>query len=210
MSVKLIKGDILMLFLNDIILICVLSALAGAGAVFAFFFFFKGKGKKSTDDMKPSDKKNIIIGIRDNAEVFADLLEPLFLLASGRTDRKDEVLDSWYERVSSLEGNKEFKESFLKKLGEIGSFKGKKKKYVKCANKILKYCYKAGIEREDDETVTADETTAEKYDIIGAGSIEAGKVYDVFVPYWELEIETKDENGEEIETETILCKGAIR
>lgn len=199
-----------MLFLNDIILICVLSALAGAGAVFAFFFFFKNKCKKSADDMKPSDKKNIIIGLRDNAEAFADLLEPLFLLASGRTERKDEVLDSWYARVESLEGNKDFKESFVKKCGEIGSFKGKKKNYVKCAEKILGYAYKAGIERDDDEVVTADEKTAEKYDIIGAGSIEAGKVYDVFVPYWELEVETKDENGEEVETETILCKGAIR
>lgn len=210
MSGKLIKGDILMLFLNDIILICVLSALAGAGAAVAFFFFFRNKGKKTADDMKPSDKKNIILGLRDNAAVFADLLEPLFLLASGRTERKDEILDAWYERVNALEDNKEFKESFVKKLGEIGSFKGKKAKYVKCANKILKYCYKAGIEREDENVVTADETTAEKYDIIGAGSIEAGKVYDVFVPYWELEIETKDENGEEIETETVLCKGAIR
>jgi len=199
-----------MLFLNDIILICVISALAGAGAAVAFFFFFRGKGKKSADDMKPSDKKNIIIGLRDNAEAFADLLEPLFLLASGKTERKDEVLDSWYARVDAIEGNKDFKESFVKKLGEIGSFKGKKGKYVKCANKILKYCYKAGIERDDEGVVTADETTAEKYDIIGAGSIEAGKVYDVFVPYWELEIETKDENGEEVETETILCKGAIR
>lgn len=198
-----------MLFLNDVILICVLSALAGAGAVFAFFFF-RCKGKKSTDDMKPSDKKNIIIGLRDNAEAFADLLEPLFLLASGKTGRKDEVLDCWYERVDSLEGNKEFKESFVKKFGEIGSFKGKKGKYVKCADRILKYCYRAGIERDDDEIVTADETTAEKYDIIGAGSIEAGKVYDVFVPYWEIEIEEKNENGEEVETETVLSKGAIR
>lgn len=198
-----------MLFLNDVILICVLSALAGAGAVFAFFFF-RCKGKKSTDDMKPSDKKNIIIGLRDNAEAFADLLEPLFLLASGKTGRKDEVLDCWYERVDSLEGNKEFKESFVKKFGEIGSFKGKKGKYVKCADRILKYCYRAGIERDDDEIVTADETTAEKYDIIGAGSIEAGKVYDVFVPYWEIEIESKNEAGEEVETETVLSKGAIR
>ncbi len=198
-----------MLFLNDVILICVVSALVGAGAVFAFFFF-KSKGKKNADDMKPSDKKNIILGLRDNAEAFADLLEPLFLLASGRTERKDEILDSWYERVNSLEGNKAFKESFVKKCGEIGSFKGKNKKYVKCANKILGYVYKAGIERDDEEVVTADEKTAEKYDIIGAGSIEAGKVYDVFVPYWELEVETKDENGEEIETETVLSKGAIR
>lgn len=193
----------------NIIWASIISALVGAGAVFAFFLL-KNKGKKNADDMKPSDKKNVILGLRDNAEAFSDLLEPLFLLASGKTERKDEVLDAWYERVNSLEGNKAFKESFVKKFGEIGSFKGKKKKYIKCADRILKYCYRAGIERDDDSVVTADESTAEKYDIIGAGSIEAGKIYDVFVPYWEIEIETKGEDGEEIETETVLCKGAIR
>ncbi len=187
---------------------CIISALLGAGAVLAFFLL-KGKGKKSADDMKPSDKKTIILGLRDNAAAFADLLEPLFILASGRTARKDAVLDAWYAKVDEL-GNEEFKAAFVKKFGEIASFKGKKGKYVKCADSILKYAYKAGIERDDDEIETADEKTAEKYDIIGAGSIEAGNVYDVFVPYWVLEIETKDENGNETETETILCKGAIR
>lgn len=194
---------------RNVIWACIISALAGAGAVLTFYFL-KNKEKKTTDDMKPSDKKNIILGLRDNAEIFSDLLEPLFILASGRTERKDEILDAWYDRVNSLVGNDDFKKSFVKKFGEIGSFKGKKKKYVKCADKILKYVYKAGIERDDDVVVTADETTAEKYDIIGAASIEAGKVYDVFVPYWELEIETTDENGEEIETEAVISKGAIR
>lgn len=194
---------------RNVIWACIISALVGAAAVFAFFWF-RNNGKKSADDMKPSVKRDIILGLRDNAEAFADLLEPLFLLASGRTERKDYVLDTWYERVNSLEGNDSFKASFMKKFGEIASFKGKTKKYIKCADSILKYVYKAGIERDDDRVETADETTAEKYDIIGAGSIEADAVYDVFVPYWSIETETKDENGEETETETILCKGAIR
>ncbi len=194
---------------HNIIWACIISAIVGAAAVLTFFLL-KNKDKKTTDDMKPSVKKNIILGLRDNAEVFSDLLEPLFLLASGRTERKDEILDAWYDRVNSLVDCDDFKASFVKKFGEIASFKGKKAKYVKCADKILKYVYKAGIERDDDTVVIADENTAEKYDIIGAGSIEAGKLYDVFVPYWEIEIETTDENGEEIETETVISKGAIR
>lgn len=187
----------------------VISALVGAGAVLAFFLI-KNKGKTSADDMKPSPKKDLIIGLRDNAEAFSDLYEPLFLLASGRTGRKDAVLDAWNEKVNSLEGNEAFKEAFNKKFGDVASFKGKKKKYVKCADSLLKYIYKAGIERDDDEVVTANETTAEKYDIIGAGSIEADETYDVFVPYWEIERDTKNENGETVEIEKVLCKGAIR
>ena len=152
--------------------------------------------------MRPSAKKTLILGFRDNADLFSDLLEPLFLLSSGKTDRKDYILDTWYGIVDSLEGNDEFKEAFVKKFGEISSFKGKNKKYIKCADSILKYVYKAGIERDDDKVVTADETTAEKYDIIGSGSIEAGNVYDVFVPYWDIENDDADD--------TILSKGAIR
>ena len=175
---------------------CIISALVGAGAVLAYFLL-KG-GKKSADEMKPSAKKTLIVGIRDNAEAFAELLEPLFLLASGRTARKDAVLDAWYAKVDEI-GDDEFKAAFLKKFGEIASFKGKARNYVKCADSILKYVYKAGIERDDADVETANESTAEKYDIIGAGSIEAGNVYDVFVPYWVLEAET----------EIILVKGAI-
>ena len=183
----------------NVIWASIISAIIGAAAVVAFFLL-KGKGKKSTDDIKPSPKKDLLLGLRDNAEVFSDLLEPLFLLASGKTARKDYVLDSWKERVNALEGNDAFKEAYNKKFGDIASFKGKDRKYVKCADSLLKYIFKAGIERDDDDIVTADENTAEKYDIIGAGSIVAGEVYDVFVPYWEVD-------GEE---DKVLYKGAIR
>lgn len=183
----------------NVIWASIISAIIGAAAVVAFFLL-KNKGKKSTEDMKPSPKKDILLGLHDNAEAFSDLLEPLFLLASGKTARKDYVLDSFKERVNALEGNEAFKEAYNKKFGDIASFKGKKGKYVRCAGSLLKYVFKAGIEREDDDTVVANETTAEKYDIIGTGSIVAGETYDVFVPYWEVESE---ENK-------ILSKGAIR
>ena len=186
---------------HNVIWACIGSALVGAAATFAYFYFSVLKNKDA-EDMRPSAKKTLILGFRDNADQFSDLLEPLFLLSSGKTDRKDYILDTWYGIVDSLEGNDDFKAAFVKKFGGISSFKGKNKKYVKCADSILKYVYKAGIERDDDKVVTADETTAEKYDIIGTGSIEAGNVYDVFVPYWDIENENEDD--------TILSKGAIR
>ena len=76
----------------NIIWACIISAIVGAAAAVAFFLF-KGKlfTKKSADDMKPSEKKTVILGIRDNAAAFAELLEPLFILASGRTAKKDAV-----------------------------------------------------------------------------------------------------------------------
>ena len=148
----------------NIIWACIISAIVGAAAAAAFFMFKGGKlfVKKSADDMKPSEKKTVIIGIRDNAAAFAELLEPLFILASGRTSKKDSVLDAWDAKVDEI-GDEDFKAAFIKKFGEIASFKGKDRNYVKCADSILKHVYKAGIERDDDEVETADEKTAEKY-----------------------------------------------
>ena len=193
---------------RNIIWACIISGLAVAGAVLAYFLL-RNKNETASDDIKLSAKQNIIMGLCDNAELFADLLEPLFLLASGRTERKDEILDAWFDRAASVD-DEDFNNAFVNKFGEIASFKGKKAKYVKCADKILKYVYKAGIERDDDVVVTADEKTAEKYDLIGAGSIEAGKLYDVFVPYWCVEIEEYDESDEGTEAEIVISKGAIR
>ena len=184
----------------NVIWACIVSAIVAAAAVTAFFLL-KGKGKKSADDMKPSEKKELILGIRDNAELFADLYEPLFILASGKAARKDWVFDSWNNAVNSIEGYEGFKTAFAKRFGDVASFKGKSKKYIKSADKLLKYVFKAGIERDDDATVKADENTAEKYDIIGAASLVADEEYDVFVPYWSIE---KDD------CETVLSKGAIR
>lgn len=186
---------------RNIIWSCIISALIGAGAVL-LFFLLKKKGKKTADDMKPSDKKEIIIGLRDNAEAFAELYEPLFLLASGKTTRKDWVFDSWNDAVNSIEGYDGFKSAFAKKFGDVASWKGKKKKYVKNADKLLKFIFKAGIERDDDSTVIGNVDTAEKYDIIGVASIETGAEYDVFVPYWALDTDGEDHK--------ILSKGAIR
>ncbi len=197
-------------FLNyNVIWGCIITALVTAAAVTAFFLFFY-KGKKDIGDMKPSEKKEIIMGINKNAASFADLYEPLFVLASGKTARKDWVLDSWNTRVNELDGNDSFKDAFNKKFGDIASYKGKDKNYVKAADKLLKYIYKAGVERDDDSHVTADATTAEKYDLIGAGYISEDATYDVFIPYWSIEVKTTEENGEEKENDVILAKGAIR
>ena len=181
---------------------CIISAIVAGGAVALFFILRGGKGKKYAEDMKPSDKREMLIGLRDNADAFAELYEPLFLLASGRVSRKDWVFDSWNAAVNAIDGYDSFKSVFNKKFGDVASWKGKKKKYIKNADKLLKYIFKAGIEREDDATVIADETTAEKYDIIGAASLEAGAEYDVFVPYWKLDVEDAEDK--------VLSKGAIR
>lgn len=179
-----------------IVLICVLSAVAG-GVLSFFFFRGRGKSAKSIDDMKPGPKKDIIIGLRDNANEFAELYEPLYLLACGNVSRKDAVFDAWNTKVAGSFGSLEFKTAFASEFGYVEKWKGKKKKYVKAAQKLLKYIKKAGIERNKDIAVEGNATTAEKYVLAGNLSLEEGVSYDVLAHYWF--------RGDEI-----LSKGVIR
>ena len=179
------------------ILICLLCA--AAGCLFSFFFFRGRSGKpgKSIDDMKPGPKKDIIVGLRDNASEFGDLLEPLYLLACGNISRKDAVFEAWNTKVAASFGSLEFKSAFAAEFGYVEKWKGKKKKYIKNAQKLMKYVKKAGFERNKDIAVEGNETTAEKYVLAGNLSLEEGASYDVLAHYWYM--------GEEI-----LSKGVIR
>ena len=188
------------IFYSNVIWGCIISALCGAGAVTAFFLLRGNKGsraKKTIDDAKPSAKKDIIIGLRDNCDYFADLYEPVYAVACGSTGRMTAVFDVWNTRVATSETSTAFKMAFAAEFGDTASFKGKPKKFIKAAKKLVKYAFKAGILRDDAANVECDNTTAEKYDIAGIATFEPGRNYDVLAPYWYL--------GEEV-----VSKGVIR
>lgn len=120
MQINAKKGDIAMLFyilyFNYIWTFIILTVIAGIAA----FIYFKNRPKiVALEEMKPSRKKDLLIGLRDNAGVFSELLEPLFALATERSGRKEWVMDSWKEAVDSIEGYEEFKDVFEEKFFEI-------------------------------------------------------------------------------------------
>lgn len=187
----------------------ILTLLAVA-AVALIILIVKHRKKKAAgsvlDDMKPSPKKDLLIGLRDNAEVFAEYYEPLYKLAKGNTGRKEWVAASWLNAVRSLEGQDAFKAAFNKKFASFAlktnntksARKAKKidkkqgKKCRKAAKKLISLLKKAGILRDKTLTVVADETTAEKYDVIGNTSLNANEKYDVFAPFWTLTTRRKE------------------
>jgi len=176
----------------------IIAAVIGA-AVVALIFVLKGKngGKKSLDEQKDSTKKFITIGIRDNAVDFAELLEPTYALACGKTNKKDVVFDRWNEIIADGEYTSDFKTAFASEFGNVAKWKGKKKKYVKNANALVKMIFNAGIIRSGDTETKADDTTAEKYDTTGNLSIETDQIYEVLAPYW-------------YQDEQVLVKGVLR
>lgn len=178
-----------MLFYSDIIWIVILAAAIGAGIA---FLVLRTKGGVAGSD--ENGKFRLPDGIKDNALAFSEMYEPMYSVSAGKTAKQEEVFAAWNEAVEGC-GDEEFAKAFADKFGDYsswgvtkkGQFKVKtaNKIYSKKSRKLVKYFFKAGIVREGDITVCADETTAEKYEIVG-GSIVAGNTYEVLAPYWHL------------------------
>lgn len=185
-----------MLFYSDIIWIAILSAAIGAAISLVVF----SKLKKGGGEKTPKNKSAIVDGIRDNALNFSEMYEPVYSVTAGKNTKQEEIFAVWNAAVEDCE-DEEFKKAFAEKYGDYTSWgvskKGKvntkklNKAYAKKARALVKTFFKAGIIREHDIDVVADETTAEKYEIVG-GAIEAGNTYDVLAPYWHLSNDVVD------------------
>lgn len=181
-----------MLFFTDVIWIALLSAAVGAAIT---YFCTRGKGGK-----KEGSKYSIADGIRDNALAFSEMYEPVYSVSAGKTAKQEEAIAAWCDAVAECD-NEEFRQAFAAKFGDYASWgvnkKGKvntkkvNKIYAKKSRTLVKYFFKAGIIRESDINVVADETTAEKYDIVG-DAIETGATYEVLAPYWHLSDDVVD------------------
>lgn len=258
----------LFFIINRNAILAISALVIAAVVVLAVLYIKKIKNILVLEDMKDSAKKDLLIGLRDNAEKFSDYYEPLFVLAAGNTGRKEWVFDNWNNTVSALENNEAFKKAFSDIFGKLNSdpslipqkdfspiavpdgatkkeakkikkankkiakkakkaekkarkadkkadkiaasqkktekFEKKQAKeaeklYTKKAYKLIKLLKKAGVCRDNEFTVTADESTAEKYDVIGNVSLVSGEKYDVHIPYWALTKKTKVFPGEQAE-----------
>lgn len=170
----------------------------------------KGKKEVLIDEMKPSEKKDLLIGLRDNASAFAELYEPLYRLSTGIGGRKDWIFNSFNRIVNEIEGYDAFRLAFAKRFGSLVSVsdpaattakkaakkdKKRTKKCRKAAKKLIKLMERAGIVRDSSSTVKADEVTAESYDTVGTASLTTGAVYDVLAPFWTLLIKEREYPG---------------
>lgn len=185
---------VLYILFHDVILFCISAFILGAAIASAVILTVK---RRNSPNAKPTATKYILNGLQDNRSDIAALLEPMYLLSTGRLERKEEVFSEWESKLLTNSEAEEFKTAYTKKIGSSEKWKGKKKQYLKHSKKLVKYLFKAGIERSNEIYTVADETTAEKYHTVGNLSIETDKKYDVLAPYWHIDNE-------------ILSKGVIR
>lgn len=184
-----------MFFVPQVLLIALLAGAVGALVVFLLLRKNLNKGPKEI----------IVNGIRDNALSFAEMFESVYSVSAGKNAKQTEVFEAWNNAVAGCE-DEEFKKAFADKYGSFAAWgvskKGKvnirkaDKIYAKKSRSLVKTFFKAGIIRESEINVVADELTAEKYEIVG-GAIETDKTYEVLAPYWHL-------------SDDIVDKGVIR
>ena len=174
-------------------LIIGICLLAAAIAVLSVLLYKRTRGGKA---------KIIPEGIVANIDDFSEMFEPVWSVKVGKTDKQEETFALWNEKVAASENDENgYKAEFEKRFGdyatwgvkvktkkgqEVVKVKAKKqnKRYHKASKRLVKYFKKANVLRGSDIFVTGDETTAEKYVLVGDASIETDKKYEVLAPYW--------------------------
>lgn len=176
------------LFQNIIIPILIGVAIGIAAAT--AFFIIRARRKKSG---KVSKKKLLVEGIQANIDDFREWFEPVYSVSVGKNKKQEECFAVWNERVQASAEDNGYKALFAERFGGYAAWgQGKKKLkvkkqnklYKKNAKKLVKLFFKADILRGSDIYETGCETTAERYDLVGEGSIETDKSYEVLAPCW--------------------------
>lgn len=170
------------------IILLIVALLCGAAAVAAFFIFrYRGKGTR------PSKNEILAEGLQQNLDDFSNMFEPVFSVAVGKNKKQEDVFSAWNAKVQDSAEDNGYKAIFVDRFGDYATWGQGKKKfkqkkadkiYKKKARKLLKLFTKANVLRGIDEFETGSETTAERYNFAGEGSIEAEAVYEVLAPCW--------------------------
>lgn len=166
-------------FMSDVIVACVIAAAVGATGA---FFYLRKKGVITITKVaaaQPTDP--IVIGLRENAALFGQLYEAMYLVSKGRSAKVRTGFAAWNNRVDALDEDSEFVIAFREEYGDYEDWKDKKA--VKKAGKLVKAFKKAGIVRSKDASVFAEDDFAERYNVVG-GVVEEGEELDVLSPFW--------------------------
>lgn len=179
-------------FMPGVIVYCAIAAAIGATGA---FFYLRKKGVITVAKAAPAAATDpIVIGLRENAALFGQLYEAMYLVSKGRSAKLRTGFAAWNNRIDTLDDDSEFVIAFREEFGDYEDWKDKKA--VRKAGKLVKAFKKAGIVRSKDVSVFAEDDFAEKYNVVG-GVVEDGEELDVIAPFWSVD-------GEVIE------KGVVR
>ena len=168
-------------FMSDVIVASVIAAAVGATAA---FFYLRKKGVITITKTVKTDTDPIVIGLRENAALFGQLYEAMYLISCGKSAKVQSGFAAWNSRIDTLDDDSEFVMAFREEYGNYEDWKNKKA--AKKAAQLVKAFKKAGILRDKNVSVFAEDDFAEKYNVVG-GVVEEGEELDVLSPFWTYE-----------------------
>lgn len=165
-------------FMSDVIVACVIAFAVGATGA---FFYLRKKGVVTISKAAAEPTDPIVIGLRENAALFGQLYEAIYLVSKQKSAKIITSFAAWNNRIDTLDDDSEFVIAFREQYGDFEEWKDKKA--IKKAGKLVKAFKKAGIKRDKAVSVFAEDDFAEKYNIIG-GIVEESEELDVLAPFW--------------------------
>lgn len=165
-------------FMSDVIVASVIAFAVGATGA---FFYLRKKGVITIGKAPAQPTDPIIIGLRENAALFGQLYEAMYLVSRGKSAKVRTSFAAWNNRIDTLDDDSDFVVAFREEYGDFDEWKDRKA--IKKANKLVKTFKKAGVIRDKAVSVFAEEDFTEKYYITG-GIVEEGEELDVLAPYW--------------------------
>lgn len=165
-------------FMSDVIVASVIAAAVGATAA---FFYLRKKGVITISKAAAEPTDPIVIGLRENAALFGQLYEAMYLVSRGKSAKIRTSFAAWNNRIDTLDDDSDFVVAFREAYGDYDDWKDKKA--VKKAGKLVKAFKKAGIKRDKAVSVLAEDDFTDKYYITG-GVVEEGEELDVLAPFW--------------------------
>ncbi len=140
--------------------------------------YFRRLCSKKETETNEQDHTALVTYCSQNAERFSGLYEPLYQLAGGKSELGAFLWEEWDIRMDTEEGAPLFQEAF----GVYNSWD--KEQSIRQAEKFLLLLQQAGIQRDMENTLIADNSTAKFYQLQQGGFLQLGVEYRIVVPAW--------------------------
>ena len=151
--------------------------------------FFRDPGEAGGDVTPPMPPSN---GRYDREKAkeefveksFKDIYESIYRVSRGQSKRSNDILDDLNSRIYYLKGCPNVQAFWRSLFTGYESFSPEKLKETTA--EFMKFVFEAGIERDNSEQVTVNETTRYKYYNSDDGEFVKGEKMKVDRPYWSL------------------------
>lgn len=156
-----------------------------ATLIIVYVYIMSTRKKTVSDSIATSrQREKAIVEFQENANVFSNLYEPLFILKSGRPENGESVFANWNTHIEALNECHDLI-GYWRKLYNGGEG-WSESNYSFKATELLAFITEAGVSRSTDTEITANRETPDYYTSQGDIDVEDNIKLKVDRPYWSI------------------------